>query len=385
MKNLKVAMIEPVGGHGGMDYYDFGLCSGLASVGVDVTLHTCDETELSPSFEFTVRHTYHKIFGKSHIALRGIRFVTGSIKALCLAVLENRKIVHFHFFHVGLLALMNVLLARILVRKIMITAHDVESFVSSQEVPFMSRTAYRLAHKIIAHNQISKNELIAKLNVAEEKIVIIPHGNYLHCLLPSPSVETARVKLDIPKNAKVLLFFGHIRETKGLDILLNSLPAILKSHPDAVLVIAGKPWKTNFSNYLESINKLNISQACITRIKHIDNDEVPLYYDSADLIVLPYRRIYQSGVVLMAMSYGKAVVVSDLPGMLEIVEHQKSGFVFKSENIEDLANTIIKALDNNSLIDVISKNGFNLMKNKYDWHKIGLSTKEAYTELQNIH
>lgn len=378
---LDVAMIEPVGGHGGMDYYDFGLCGGLAAAGVDVVLHTCNETAIPDYVEFEVRHTYSNIFGKTAASRRGLRFVYGSARAIFATVREKREIVHLHFFHVSVLALMNVLVARLARRKVVITAHDVESFVSSLEVPFMSRTAYRLAHCVIAHNHISKDELMARLKVRENMIAVVPHGNYLHALRPMPPAEVARARLGIHSNAKVLLFFGQIKEVKGLDILLNAMPSVLQHHPNAVLLIAGKPWKTNFADYQARIDELGINNACFTHIRYIPDEDVPLYYSAADLVILPYRRIYQSGVVLMAMSYGKAVLVSDIPGMLEVVQDEDSGFVFRSGDVGDLSLKICTILSEEPLVENVAKRGRELMAEKYDWTVIGQQTKEIYARL----
>ena len=381
MTVISVSMIEPVGGHGGMDYYDFGLCAGLAAAGVDVVLHTCDETTIPDHGGFVVRHTYPGIFGKTAAWRRGLRFVLGSFRAVVSAVLESRRVIHLHLFHVGALPFMNVLLARLMGRKVVITAHDVESFVSSLEVPLISRMAYRLAHRVIAHNYISSDELKARLHVPDEKIAVIPHGNYLHALRPMPPVNIARVKLGIPANAKVLLFFGQIKDVKGLDLLLNAMPLVLQRHPDAVLLIAGKPWKTDFVAYQAKIDDLGINHACITNIRFIPDEEVPLYYGAADLVVLPYRRIYQSGVVLMAMSYGKAVLVSDIPGMLEVVQDQETGFVFRSGNVDDLVQRICAIFASQPIMESVAKRGYSLMKAKYDWAVIGNKTKDLYASL----
>jgi len=381
MTEISVSMIEPVGGHGGMDYYDFGLCAGLAAAGVDVVLHTCDETSIPDHAGFVVRHTYHGIFGKTAAWRRGLSFVSGSLRAVISAVLERRKVIHLHLFHVGALPFMNVLLVRLMGRKLVITAHDVESFVSSLEVPFISRMAYRLAHRVIAHNYISSDELKARLHVPDDKIAVIPHGNYLHALRPMLPVNIARAKLGIPAHAKVLLFFGQIKDVKGLDLLLNAIPLVLQRHPDAVLLIAGKPWKTDFAAYQAKIDELEINHACITHIRFIPDEEVPLYYGAADLVVLPYLRIYQSGVVLMAMSYGKAVLVSDIPGMLEVVQDQETGFVFRSGDVDDLVQRICTIFANQPIMESVAKRGLRLMEEKYDWAVIGKKTKDLYASL----
>jgi len=108
---------------------------------------------------------------------------------------------------------------------------------------------------------------------------------------------------------------------------------------------------------------------------------VPLYYGAADLVVLPYLRIYQSGVVLMAMSYGKAVLVSDIPGMLEVVQDQETGFVFRSGDVDDLVQRICTIFANQPIMESVAKRGLRLMEEKYDWAVIGKKTKDLYASL----
>jgi D-inositol-3-phosphate glycosyltransferase len=377
-KVLKVSIIEPVGGHGGMDYYDFGLCAGLANANIDVVLHTCDETDVVDDFGFSVKHTYAGIYGRAASWRRGVTYVVSSVIALASSVAQRRKIVHFHFFHVGILSLMNVVLARIFFRKVVITAHDVESFVAALETPFMSRLAYRLSHKVVAHNKSSHDELLRCLSVPAEKIAVIPSGNYLHVAERVLEKETAKAQLGLPENSKVLLFFGQIKAVKRLDLLLHAMPEVIRQFPEVVLLIAGKPWKTDFAVYEKIINDLSITDHCINHIKFIHDDDLPSYFGCADLVVLPYDRIYQSAVVLMAMSYGSAVLVSDLPSMTELIEHNVNGFVFSSEDIQSLTEALVTILADSDLCADVAMRGLKCMISDFSWDRIGLETSKVY-------
>lgn len=377
----KVAIVEPVGGHGGMDYYDFGLCGGLADTGVDIVLHTCDKTICPKDAAFEVRHTLRGVYGKDAAWRRGLRYVRGTLVALFSAMREGRCIVHFHLFHVGPLQTMQVLLARLLMRQVVITAHDVESFVEGLEVPMLSRWVYRLAHRVIAHNQISKKELVERLGLKPEQIAVIPMGNYLHTIRSSPTQEEARRALGIPAHAKVLLFFGQIKEVKGLDVLIEAMPGVLEQHPDTVLLIAGRPWKSDFSVYEKRMDSLGIRNRCITHIRYIPDEEVPLYYRASDVVVLPYRRVYQSAVVLMAMGYGRPVLVSDLPGMTEIVRDGGNGFVFKQSVKGDLSSRLCALLENEELLSEMALNGLEYVRLNHDWREIGIQTSRLYNTL----
>jgi len=380
-KNMKIAVIEPVGGHGGMDYYDFGLCGGLAEAGYDLVLHTCDKTVVPVDIDFEVRHSYVGIYGDAPSWLRGFRYTLGMLTALLSAVSESRHICHFHLFHVGPLQLFNIALAKMLGRRVVITAHDVESFVDSLEVPAMSRWVYRQADRVIAHNRVSQQELIEQIGIQKERIAVIPHGNYLHVLRPLPVQYEAREALRVNGQAKVILFFGQIKDVKGLDLLLEAIPEVRKAHPNVILLIAGKPWKSDFSCYEALIERLGINECCIKHIRYISDKELPLYYAAADLVVLPYRRIYQSGVVLMAMSYRKPVLVSDLPGMTEIVQDGDTGFVFRQGDVASLVEKLIAALNDVEARDHVAQRGYNRVRNDYDWRSIGDKCKELYATI----
>ncbi|HEY9034647.1 MAG TPA: glycosyltransferase family 4 protein [Pseudomonadales bacterium] len=365
-----------------MDYYDAGLCIGLAAAGVDTILHTSDDRVISSlSAGFSAKQSFAGIYGNAPVWKRGLRFVLASVFAIFSAVWQGRRICHFHFFFIGPLQLFQVCLARLLCRRVVITAHDVESFVDWLEKPVLRRMAYTLAHRIIAHNRVSHDELINRIGLAAEKIAVIPHGNYLQSLRPLPDQAEARQRLGIDTSARVILFFGQIKDVKGLDLLIQAMPAVLEQYPDAVLLIAGKPWKSGFSRYQLMIDQLGINSQCLTDIRYIPDDEVATFYAAADLVVLPYRRIYQSGVVLMAMSYGKPVLVSDLPGMTEIVSDNINGLVFRQNDSQALASALCHALADPARLSCLADSAFAHVRDHYDWQRIGKLTADLYASI----
>jgi D-inositol-3-phosphate glycosyltransferase len=376
---LRVAVVEPVGGHGGMDAYDFGLCGGLAGAGVEVTLYTCDETSTSKaSAAFSVNLPYRRIYGKGATWLRGLRYVSGSIRALADARLHRARIAHFHFFHVGPLELFNVMMARLLGLKVVITAHDVQSFVENLSVPWMVERAYQAADRVIAQSRVSAAELMAILEGSDNKMDVIPHGNYLHVIRDVPSREEARARVGLPAEGRVLLFFGQIKEVKGLDVLLRAMPRVVRAYPDATLLIAGKEWKDDFGRYERMMEDLGIGGSCVSHIRYIPDTEVPFYYAAADLVVLPYRRIYQSGVLLMAMSYAKATVVSDLAGMTEVVTNGVEGYLFPTGDAKALADKLVNALSDPEEVRLVGQRAHSRAKEHHNWAEIGRATADSY-------
>lgn len=378
---IKAAICEPVGGHGGMNYYDIGLCQGLGEAGVDTYLFTCDETQSTEDPRYRFFRPYKKIFGDNSAFLRGVRYIKGSLYTIWYTFCHKIKIIHFHWFHVGPLEFFNLIVAKMMLRKVVVTAHDVEAFSNSMSIPLLVPISYKLANLIIAHNNFSKKEIIEKLETNEERIKIIPHGNYLHVIEDIPEKQHARSKLHLGIDKKIILFFGQIKEVKGLDILLRALKDISSEEPNIELVIAGKLWKTDFKKYKDIIDNLQIEQFCKLFIRYIPDEEVCFFYAAADLVILPYRKIYQSGVLLMALSYQKPVVVSDLDGMLEIVKDRETGYVFRNNDANHLAKVVLSALNNSHEMAKIAENGKQLMVKEYSWQSIGVNTLELYRSL----
>ena len=375
---VRAAVIEPVGGHGGMDYYDFALCNSIRAVGTDVVLFTCDEAGILENAEFSVNKVYSRIYSKEPAGLRALRFLVGSIRALAHCLRQKRTICHFHWFNVGPLELFNAVLSRVVGRSVVVTAHDVESLAEKSLLPFIVRLAYRQCSAVIAHNDWTREELIEKCGISASNIHVIPHGNYIDALGRIPDRAAAKRKLGIPISSKTLLFFGQIKDAKGLDVLLDAMRRVIRECPDALLVIAGKVWKTDFSEYDRLIDRYGIRSNIRLKIQYIPNDEVPYYYAAADLVVLPYKKIYQSGVLLMAMSSGRPVLVSDLPAMVEVVTNNENGLIFHVGDAEDLAEKIVKALGNADQLDALGANGAKLMRSRFDWSKIGRAVAFVY-------
>lgn len=376
--SLRAAIVEPVGGHGGMDYYDAGLCEGLSEAGVEVALYTCDETSTRAAAPYKVRRPYRGIYGEDPAWRRGLRYVRGSVRALVGARLGRARLAHFHFFHVGPLELFNVLLAKLLGLKVVVTAHDVQSFVEHLSVPWMVRAAYRAADRIVAQSGISERELRTVLREPDHKIDVIPHGNYLHSIGEVPSKEEARERLGLSCGAPVVLFFGQIKTVKGLDVLLEAMPAVIRDHPEAVLLVAGKVWKDDFRRYEEQIAALGIEDSCVLHIRYIPDSEVAGYYAAADVVALPYRRIYQSGVLLMAMSYAKPVIASDLEGMAEVISDGENGYLFASGDARALARKLSEALSSPEKPGQIGQRALSHVREHYDWSDVGRMTAECY-------
>ncbi len=381
MISPRVALIEPVGSHGGMDYYDSGLAGAITRQGGYVKWYTCQGSQICGDALFPLEPAFVGIWGKDAAWLRGLRYIKGLFKSLIDARLNKINIVHYHLFHVGVLELIGVLLAKAFFFKVVLTVHDVESFRPGMHSGFLRNFTYLLSSAVIVHNVVSKTELLRINPEIESKTYVIPHGSYLGLIAPRISKEAARQSLKLPLKEKVILFFGQIKEVKGLDLLIEAFGKVASNIAPVKLVIAGKVWKADFSKYQSLIDKYEIANNCRLEIRYIPDDEISAFYSCADLIVLPYRKIYQSGVLLMAMSYGVPVLASDLPGMREIVRDEVNGYLFESGNAESLARKLVDVFSAEESLSKVVANASKDMETSFSWNEIALKTLATYQKI----
>ena len=369
MEKIKhIALIEPVGGHGGMDYYDYGLAYGLGANNVSIDYHTCSKTRKRTFSNVTTYYTFKDLWSyakwkKFYLFLKYYRnAIRQSKKAKC-------DLVHFHFFSFSIPNLIVLWLCSANKMKSIVTVHDVDSF-HGKTIPLVEKLSYRLIDGIIVHNHSSYSALNAK-KLKLPKTAIIPHGNY------TPFVK--QLPLPVSKEPVELLFFGQIKEVKGLDILLKAFAKAIKQNKNFKLTIAGRPWKTELQKYKQLIEELNIADFVETHFRYIPDEEVEQFYAKAHIVVLPYRRIYQSGVLLLTMSYGRTAITSNLPAFTEIVVNNKNGLIFESESVESLAHTILNLTCEK--ITQTTSQAMETIKYKFDWVNIGKQTKDFYENL----
>jgi D-inositol-3-phosphate glycosyltransferase len=380
--NRKVAIIDTLGAHGGaFHYYTFGQSIGLINNGVDVSLYTNNETANPKICGVKFFAFYKNIFKSKFRVISGIKWIIGTILSVFHARFSGISIFHFHIFYTNILVLFNLLFVKILFGKVVLTVHDVSSFSNSSNSSIISKLVYKLTDRIITHNKFSVSEIINMNANLSSCISIIPHGNFIPFINIQYDKEKSKEQLGIPNNRRVLLFFGMIKKVKGLEILLSALKGVVNQNPDVLLVIAGKLWENDFSAYQKIIDENNLSEYILLHTKFIPEEDVEHYYCASDLVVLPYKKIYQSGVLMMTLSYERPALVSDLPPLKEIISDNENGFLFKTENVSDLIAKLNSILDNQALLEQVRIKGTELVNTKYDWGEIGRQTKQAYQSL----
>lgn len=158
------------------------------------------------------------------------------------------------------------------------------------------------------------------------------------------SKEEARRKLGLGISEPVLLFFGYVRKYKGLDILIESMPEVIRRHPGARLLVAGEFYYGE-KMFRERIDALGVGDRVMVFAEFVSNDRMSLFFSAADVVVLPYREASQSGVVQQAYGFGRPVLVSGTGGLPEAVLDGETGAVVRSLDPSAFAEGICDFLD----------------------------------------
>lgn len=220
--------------------------------------------------------------------------------------------------------------------KVVYTVHDVIPPVKSfyYSMPSLAKM-YKTVDHIIVHSKKNKEQLIEMFNVEPDKISVVFHGTETSYNFYEQ--DACREKFGIDKSKTVCLFFGAIREQKGLDILIEAMKGI----PDMQLVIAGgMPFGESFDRYDELIKKNNID--CVKYIKFIPEEWSDELFQACDMVCLPYRYFYsQSGVFMQSIQYRKPVVISDVSAFGEYLTKYNMGVLVKPRDISDLHDKLI--------------------------------------------
>ena len=235
---------------------------------------------------------------------------------------------------------------RFLRKKIVLTVHNVNAGRRDAKDTRLNRLTlriqYHLADHIFVHTQKMRLELIEEFGVQPTVVTVIPFG--INNAVPNTcfTPRDAKEKLGIHDTDKTILFFGNIAPYKGLEYLVAAFKRILIRCDNYRLIIAGRP--KNCEGYWTAIrNDIRAEEESgriLLKADFIPDNETEVYFKAADVAVLPYRHIYQSGVLFLAHSFGLPVIAADVGSLKDEIVEGTTGFVFTAEDPVDLARAI---------------------------------------------
>jgi glycosyltransferase involved in cell wall biosynthesis len=239
---------------------------------------------------------------------------------------------------------------------------------------------FRLSKILIAHSKYVRDGLISEFGIEPAKIVEVPLGNMSHLLAFRKSRhENSNQAGSLP----VVLFFGQIRENKGLDIMIEALPLVVGKIPNVKLQVVGFP-VVNMKSYYDMARSLGIMSHIDFRLGYVEENEIPAYFESASVVALPYKTIGQSGVAVAACTFGKAIVATRCGGLVELVEEAKNGILVPVGDSASLAEAISKILLDGGLRKTYEKNSRVYAETQLSWSLIADKTIELYKEVTDF-
>lgn len=213
---------------------------------------------------------------------------------------------------------------------------------------FLTKLVLKRGNGFIVQSHLDEADLLT-IN-PDANYVVTPHPTYNAFKMQGMSKSAARELLQIDFAAPVLLFFGFVREYKGLNYLLDAMPIIRKQIPDISLWIVGD-FDSQKERYLNMIAEHNLQHNIRLVEGYVPDCEVEKYFAASDLIVLPYTSATQSGIVQIAYGFEKPVVVTNVGGLPDVVENGKTGYVVPSHNPDAIAEAVIHFFRDDTHID----------------------------------
>jgi glycosyltransferase involved in cell wall biosynthesis len=418
----KIAVYDP-SGHGGITHYTFELAEGLAKNGCRVTIITSEDYELAAldrSFDvwFLFRRSWLKCWFAKMFSfrttrvpgaartpseessserpqnwvswlireLKSLKFTLILFRTAFLLVRNGTDVVHVQWLIDRRADFRFIQLLRALRIKIVYTVHDV---LPHDEDTADNRTFYKKVYqypdKLIVHSENNRKELLELFSIDPTKICVIPHGcqsvffdNF------GMSLTTARRHLGIPLDARVILFFGLIKRYKGLEYLLKAFETIEHRCEKVVLLIAGS-FPTQSPDVRQYYSTLLAEYSGHDNVRFVDGyvpvEEASHYFCASDLVVLPYVKASQSGVLLSAYAAGKPVVVTATGGLGEVVRDGESGLVVPPRDVQALAEACVRILNDAKLQRRFGREARLLAETAYSWTAIGARTVSLYQSL----
>jgi len=337
---------------GGGDHpYAFGLATQLISKGARLDLIGSDDLDCS-DFQGKPNVSFLNLRGdqspEASLPSKISRLLLFYAKLIYYAATSKPKIFHilwnnkFQTFDRTLLTLYY----RLLGKRIVLTAHNVNASKRDSNDTLFNRLTlrfqYGLAAHIFVHSQKMKSELIEEFGVREFRVTVIPFG--INNAVPNTSLtsEEAKKRLGLRSSEKTVLFFGNIAPYKGLEYLVRAIKQLAAGRDDYRLIIAGRP--KGPQNYWDEIQKEIRDDVRTGRVllkaDYIRDEDIEVYFKAADVFALPYRHIYQSGVLFLGYSFGLPALAADVGPLKDEIVDGCTGFVFRPGDPVDIARSI---------------------------------------------
>ncbi len=381
---------------GGSDRpYVYGLTGALSSKGAELELIGSDELD-DPEIHSRPGTKFLNLRGDQRFdvgfARKMSRIASYYAKLMRYAATAKPRIFHilwnsrFETFDRTLL----MLYYKLLRKKIVITAHNVNIATRDGKDSLLNRLTlwiqYHLSDGIFVHTEKMKGQLVEQFGVKESQVTVIPFG--INNSVPNTDLtqSEARKQLEVRSTEKAILFFGRIKPYKGLEHLIAAFHRLPRTNEYRLLVVG------SFDPFNDPTYNAAIDQAirddvregrALFKMEFVPDKDIEIYFKAADVLVLPYTDIYQSGVLVLGYSFGVPVLVSDVGSLKEHIVEGQTGFSFKPADPADLAKAIDRYFGSHLYkhLDLRRSAIQEFARERYSWDVVADITMDTYARL----
>lgn len=379
---MRVALIDP----GGFTIpYDISLARALAEGGHEVCFVGCPlPRDVDWPAAVPYRTHYYRLSqrfrspgttpGRAVKALKGAEHLLDSLRLPGLMRELRPHVIHFQWM---VLPFVDGRLVKRLrsIAPVVLTVHDTTPFhghpTSRFQLPGFQETL-SLFDALIVHTEYSKRELTRVPQVDAARVHVVDHGvlDYYTTFRPSP---------ESPNDNKLrILCFGALKPYKGLDVAIQAVAALPPEvRVQVQLDVVGSP-RMDVRPLRQLAADLGVDDQVVWDLRHVPEHEVGAIFARASVVALPYRRIDQSGVLMLAMAMGKPVVASRVGGFPEVIEDGVHGFLVEPGDVEGLAQAFLRLIGDAGMRERMSASLRHLASSRYSWDRVAAETTRIY-------
>jgi glycosyltransferase involved in cell wall biosynthesis len=244
------------------------------------------------------------------------------------------------------------------------------------------RLQYRIVDQLFVHTDDMKQELQAEFDVPSEKISVIPFG--LNSTVPNTDLTgaEARARLGLAGEDKVVLFFGNIAPYKGVEYLVEAMAIVAAKQAGYRFIIAGRPKgsESYWPGVRDRIAQLGLDAIATLSIQYIRDEDTEVFFKAADVFVIPYTQIFQSGVLFLGYNFGLPVIASDVASLRQDIAEGRTGFLCAPKDERALADAIERYFASPLYRELASRRDdiSQLARERHSWDTVGNITARVY-------
>ncbi len=314
-------------------------------------------------------------------SLKLVEYLVNLTSLLIRLTISRPDIVHVQFlpmvkFGVGI-ELWFLQIVRKLGIKVVYTVHNVLPQDTGDRHRARYRHIYRLADRLICHDECARDRLVQEFDVSPERISIIAHGPLLNSGEANSSKE-ARNRLGISTGDCLVLWQGILRPYKGVSFLLEAWRLLQSKCVLARLAIVGNGDAEIVQEVRDEVASLGIQSSVHLDFRFVSVTELTDYYNAADVVVYPYREITTSGALMTGIGYGKAIVATRQPAFRQILRDGDNALMVDYGDVEELAERLRRLVDDPGLRTRLGDQARKSFVNGPQWPDIAEQTLACY-------